>query len=200
MNKYIIKKIKAAPDEADWEMADIAMINLKPWEEGNPHFNSYAQLLYDDEAIYVRMVTDEMPVVAKQTKRNSIVCTDSCMEFFLNPNTNNPLYFNFEVNALGTFLIAVGTQRNDRIFCMDDEKQFKIEPQLCENGWQISYKIPFGFIRKYTGECTYLMKGNFYKCGDKTGHRHFGVWNMIKTQTPDFHQSEYFGELLFENK
>ena len=154
MNKYIIKKIKAAPDEEAWERADIAYMNLKPWEKENEHFNSYAKLLYDNAAIYVRMVTDEMPVVAKQTERNSVICTDSCMELFLRPNIERNLYINFEVNPLGAFLTEIGTGKAGRVLCVDDEKQFDIKPELCQKGWRVSYKIPFAFIKKYTGEYT----------------------------------------------
>lgn len=198
MNKYIVKKVKTAPKEADWKTADIAPINLKPWPE-EYHFNSYAQLLYDDEYIYVRMVSDETPVVVKNTERNSKVYTDSCLEFFLSPTADSPLYFNFEINALGALLTERGTGKKDRILCTDDDKQFNIKPQLREDGWQISYRIPFDYIKKYAGEYSFPMRGNFYKCGDETGHMHFGVWNMLNADLYDFHQRDYFGELIFED-
>lgn len=197
MNTYIIKKINQAPTEEDWNLANVAHIDLSPWE-GIYHFNSFAKLLYSDEAIYVRMETDEMPVVAKQTERNSPVCTDSCMEFFFRPNLNNNVYINIEINALGTLLTGVGTCRQDRVYCTDNADQFEIKPQLCESGWKITYRIPFDFIRKYAGDCTSSMKGNFYKCGSDTGHAHFHVWNMIETPKPDFHRPEYFGDFVFE--
>lgn len=197
MNTYTIKKVTQAPTEEDWNLANVAHLNLRPWEM-DYHFNSSAKLLYSDEAIYVRMESDEMPVVAKQTERNSLVCTDSCLEFFFRPNINNDLYINIEINALGTLFTGVGTCRQDRVCCADNADQFDIKPELCASGWKISYKIPFDFIRKYAGECTSSMKGNFYKCGNDTGHKHYGAWNMIETPKPDYHRPEYFGELVFE--
>ena len=195
MNKYVIKKITGAPREEDWEIADIAPMNLKPWPEVKDHFNSFAQALYDDNAIYVRMQSDEMPVVAKLTERNSDICSDSCMEFFFCPNEANDIYINFEVNALGTILIGAGRERKNRTICSEDRSLFDIKPQLCENGWSVTFKIPFDFIKKYAGDVTPRMRGNFHKCGRDTGHRHYGVFNMIDTPTPDFHRPECFGEL-----
>ena len=40
------------------------------------------------------------------------------------------------------------------------------------------------------------VRGNFYKCGDKTAHPHFVSWNPVGTPSPDFHRPEFFGELL----
>ena len=127
MNTYIIKKISVVPEEKIWALANIAEINIKPWKDEKYHFNSSARLLYSEDALYLKMESDETPVVARQTERNSQVCTDSCMEFFFSPNINDELYFNFEINALGTFLISVGRGRTDRIYCMDDEEIFDIK-------------------------------------------------------------------------
>ncbi len=197
MNQYVVKKTKGIPSEEDWAAANIAEMNQNHWTEFAFKFNSFAKMLYDDDAIYVRMESDEMPVVAKYTERNSPVCTDSCMEFFFSPDINKDFYMNFEVNALGAFLIGAG-KKGDRIRCMDDEKLFDIKPCLCEKGWKVSFKLPFDFIKKYAGDCTAQMKGNFYKCGSNTGHRHYGMWNVIETENPDFHRPEYFGDLIFE--
>ena len=93
MKKYIIKKIETTPSVEDWAIADVAQMNVESWEGMKFHFNSFARLLYDDDAIYVCMESDEMPVVAKLTERNSPVCTESCMEFFFCPNIENGKYF-----------------------------------------------------------------------------------------------------------
>ena len=198
MKEYVIKRTKGIPTEEDWDTANVAEMNQNYWTEFTYKCNSYAKVLYDDDAIYVRMQSDEMPVVAKYTERNSPVCTDSCMEFFFSPNANKDFYMNFEVNALGAFLIGAGDGKTDRIRCMDDEKLFDIKPRLYEKGWGVSFKLPFDFIKKYAGDCTDQMKGNFYKCGSETGHRHYGMWNAIETEKPNFHKPEYFGSLIFE--
>ena len=42
------------------------------------------------------------------------------------------------------------------------------------------------------------MKGNFYKCGDDTKYPHFGCWNEVVWEEPDFHRPECFGDLILE--
>ncbi|MCH8859253.1 MAG: hypothetical protein IID54_06710 [Proteobacteria bacterium] len=39
-------------------------------------------------------------------------------------------------------------------------------------------------------------RGNFYKCGDKTSHPHWGMWSPI-TNRLSFHQPALFGDLVF---
>lgn len=199
MNEYLIKKIKTSPTDEDWEQADVARISVSPWEEGKAiNINSFARLLYDDESIYVRMDTDEVSIVAKQTERDSLVCTDSCMEFFFCPNIEDGRYFNFEINALGTLFLGFGQERANRMKVSEDASLFCIKSQKTDAGWSISYKIPLNFIKKYVGELTEEMRGNFQKCicDDEKGH--YFVWNFINTLIPDFHRPECFGSLMFE--
>ena len=61
-------------------------------------------------------------------------------------------------------------------------------------------KVPVNLLEKYYGEKFMKDKaiGNFYKCGDETSKPHFVTWNPVGTETPDYHQSAYFGELSFE--
>ena len=40
------------------------------------------------------------------------------------------------------------------------------------------------------------LRGNFYKCGDLTRYEHYGMWNPVQSDTPDFHRPESFGELV----
>jgi hypothetical protein len=42
------------------------------------------------------------------------------------------------------------------------------------------------------------MRGGFFKCGNDTGHPHYGSWQKIENPTPRFHLPQYFGELEFE--
>lgn len=39
---------------------------------------------------------------------------------------------------------------------------------------------------------------NFYKCGDDLPKPHYLCWNPIKSETPDFHLPEFFGNAIFE--
>ncbi len=198
MQEYVIKKTGEEINTEAWEAANVADVNINPWKEFTPEFKTTARLLYNNEAVFVKMETNEQPVVAKYIERMSPVCLDSCMEFFFCPNETNGKYLNFEFNALGTLNLSVGASRHDRKRIEDPLSTFDIRPELFDGGWSISFKIPFDFIRKYVGEPTEIMHGNFQKCGSETGHKHYGMWNAIETEKPDFHRPEFFGNLKFE--
>ena len=71
-----------------------------------------------------------------------------------------------------------------------------------ESGWEITYKIPFDFIRQlypdFTAESGTVLRGNFYKCGNLTANKHYLSWSPTDSDTPNFHMPECFGELVLE--
>lgn len=130
------------------------------------------------------------------------VYEDSCMECFLQfyPESDN-VYMNFEVNSNGVMLCQKGTCRSDRIFirklCME---QPVVTVLKTNTYWEISYIIPFRLIHQVYGHCDFIsnqvIRGNFYKCGDKTEIQHYGCWSEIGCENPDYHRPEYFGKLI----
>ena len=71
-----------------------------------------------------------------------------------------------------------------------------------EDGLEITYRIPFDFIRLFypdfsAGSGT-VLRGNFCKCGNLTVQKHYLLWNPIESDTPNFHLPEYFGVLVLE--
>ena len=51
-------------------------------------------------------------------------------------------------------------------------------------------------IRRFFADIEFPWKANFYKCGDETLHPHFGCWNPVVAEEPNFHLPEFFGTLL----
>lgn len=190
MNRYVIRK-------TDISKAEKISVNTVPWSEYTYKPETYAAVTFNDDAIIIKFETDEKDLRTEMVNDNSAVCEDSCMEFFIQPNINDKRYFNFELNPIGTLHLAIGRSRYDRR-CIDFNKSdFDIKSDISNGIWSLTFKIPFDFINKHTG-ITPICRANFYKCGDKTGHEHYCVWNTVETPTPDFHQSEFFGELKFE--
>ena len=68
--------------------------------------------------------------------------------------------------------------------------------------WTVEYAIPFTFFEEYFGKINftsdYRLEANFYKCGDETKYAHYGCWNKLENEIPDFHRSEFFGNLILE--
>ncbi len=153
---------------------------------------------------YVR----ESVIRARFTEDNAPVWQDSCVEFFVAP-AGDGVYYNFEINCIGTCLAEKGLSRSPREKLQPNiiEKIRRypslgvapIEEQTGNFSWDLLVVIPSDAfvdhqveIRKGTS-----FRANFYKCGDELSQPHYLSWNPIGTEEPDFHRPEFFGELKF---
>ena len=67
-----------------------------------PRFATRARLLWDDTALYIAAQLDEPHVWGTLTERDAIIFEDNDFEVFLDPDGDNHLYGELEINALGT--------------------------------------------------------------------------------------------------
>ena len=198
MKTYTIKKAAAPVTEDSFKIAETAPVTYSPFPGFESPFHAEAQLLYTDEAIYVHFKTDEKPLLARRTERDSEVCEDSCMEFFLSPDENDPHYFNFEINPFGTLYLHYDLNRNEHEAVDAPSELFEIKSVITHSHWELFYKIPFSFILSHFEKITDACRGNFYKCGEDTPIEHYACWNEIHLEKPDFHCPQFFGKLIFE--
>lgn len=198
---YIIKKIENnidCIDEKYWDYANVANIDTINWEEFNKAPKTTGKILYNDFGIHIRLETEETLLLARYRNQNDPVCRDSCMEFFFRPNENDSRYLNFEFNPFGTMYLAVRTSRYDSVFPDNDKKYFNVKSYVDEKRWVLQFCIPFEFVDKTLGGHTKKMYGNIYKCGDETHNKHYATYYPIKTEKPDYHRPEFFGEFVLE--
>lgn len=199
MKKYLIKKAAEPVTDESWQAAETAVIDSAPWDGFTPcPYRTEVKLLYTGEAIYVNFKTDERPLLATRTERNSDVCNDSCMEFFIKPGKNFEEYMNFEVNPIGTMLLSKRFDRYRTHHVDVDDSIFEIRSVITKKYWNLYYKIPFSFLKSEYGSFDDVMYGNFYKCSGNPDIEHYASWNLVETPKPDFHRPEFFGELIFE--
>ena len=182
--------------EQEWMNAEIALLDIEPWKKYPCPYHTFMQLLYSENAIYVHLSTKETELRAVNNKRNSPVWEDSCMEFFFSPDCDDIRYINIEINPIGTLLIYICEDRNSYEIPCVDEKIFNIKTIITNDGWEIFYQIPFSFITTHFNKISKNIHGNFYKCGDKTEHPHFGCWQPIAWPVPNFHLPEFIGEII----
>lgn len=166
-------------------------------------------IAYTDNEILLKYYVTEEYFKAEKTRSNEGVYEDSCVEFFVSPSDDG-IYYNFEINGIGTILLGNGTERsNSRT--VDPEIISKIrrkssvgdKPVSERTGnfsWDITIAIPFEVffrheIKDLKGK---TFRANFYKCGDKLTVPHYVTWNPINTPNPDYHRPEFFGLLKFK--
>ena len=157
------------------------------------------QLCHDSENLYVRLSAQEENIRAEYTSPLSPVWEDSCLEFFFSFDGRS--YVNLEANAKGALRAAYGPDRNKRRFLREMEVPLPTaEAVEAEEGWELRLRLPLGLIPalwSVEARPGLTFTGNFYSCGDATPAPHYAAWSPVETQTPDFHRSEFFGELIF---
>ena len=197
---------------AIWEGIDPVLIDNYPWDENGYKPKVEARFCYTESRLYLHFTSFESEIRAVYRIMNEPVYTDSCVEFFFNPDPDkDDRYFNFEINAIGTLLLELGSGRNNRLMIQDvSQAIFNIKSSISpdsaveyrDDAWTLEFSIPYSFIEKYYGKQDFssgkVMKGNFQKCGDMTKFPHYGSWNRIETPEPDFHRPEYFGDLILD--
>lgn len=169
------------------------------WQEfpHKPEVDVY--LGHSGHSLFLHYVVRKDYVRAVNRNDQEPVYEDSCVEFFLQENEN---YRNFEFNALGVCLSAVGAERKSRRRLQAEELALirrnaslhpdTLPPDDVLSDWNLTVEIPFSMIGLERGKS---FRGNFYKCGDKTLIPHFVSWAPIKILKPDFHRPEFFADL-----
>lgn len=89
----------AAWQEALWteDFLDIQGSSMPP-----PRLRTRAKMLWDADYFYVAAQMGEPHVWAKLTERDAVIYHDNDFEVFIDPDGDNHLYYELEINALGT--------------------------------------------------------------------------------------------------
>ena len=161
------------------------------------------------DALLLHYRVEEQSVRAVAVKDHEHIWEDSCVEFFIMPAADG-FYYNLECNCTGKLLVAVGKDRNERTPApaevmrnIDRWASLGTEPfdtRQEPTKWELALRVPITtfFKHKFEGFSGLKATGNVYKCGDCLPVPHFISWNPIKTENPDFHRPEFFGQMHFE--
>lgn len=171
------------------------------WLKGYEPAVTAAVAYVKDEGFVIRMECMESEPKAVYTQPDDPVCRDSCMECFINFDPDrSENYVNLEANALGTLHCKFGPGRGGRKPLKDMGVAMpELTAHRAEDRWSLEFFFPLSCIRALYGRDSFSagdrLLANFYKCGDETAAPHFGMWSGVDTPEPDFHRSEFFGEL-----
>jgi hypothetical protein len=186
-------------------------IDVEPWADGT--FKSCSAeftISHFNQGLRVHYAVTEPHLSAKKRRLNGKVHKDNCVEFFI-AFENDPCYYNFEFNCLGSVKAAYGSERNNRTYLPVDlltivQDNISIALSNIHDRkmimWEITIILPidvFCFHNKdsFSGlNCS----ANFAKCGDNLPSPHFLSWVDIATDTPDYHQPQSFGRMIFETQ
>ncbi|MBE6947902.1 MAG: hypothetical protein E7454_06620 [Ruminococcaceae bacterium] len=195
MKSYTLKKISGAPNWGEIPTLNIDIVH-RPAD-----VRAWAQLCWDETGIYVNLKAEEQDIRCEENGPLAMICLDSCLECFIRP-TEALSYFNFEFNPAGKLYLGYGVDMPGlvRLAVQDEQATFHPQPYRTDNGWGLTFQIPFTFIQHFLPEFKAYeglnFYGNCYKCGDHTNHPHYLSWNTLKPGVLDFHCPAYFGRMI----
>jgi len=174
-----------------FEKAVSFAVNLPHWCEAKDLPETEAAVRFAEDGLYIRMCCKEKDPKRVYQNKNDPVYEDSCMECFLSADRSVG-YLNLECNANGAMLAAFGKDRSHRTFLADDLRPECLVTRTGQN-WTVTLYLPDTlFEALYPDGRKEPLCGNFYKCGDKTEHPHFGAAAPIDSAVPDFHLPQFF--------
>ena len=199
MRTHVISK---RPENLDWTQLPVANIDHLLWTP-EVDLSATAQICYDENALYLHLSAKEKNIKAEYTGRLDMPCRDSCLEFFFCPIPGDSRYFNIEFNPNLCMYLGLGIGNGNLIRLLPEgESSFEPKAMRTADGWELTYRVPFCFVRiffpEFCAESGTRIRANFYKCGNETVQPHFLAWNRVISEVPAFHRPCDFGELVFE--
>ncbi|MBQ9974374.1 MAG: carbohydrate-binding family 9-like protein [Oscillospiraceae bacterium] len=202
MKTYTITRVSGTPDWSAIPELEFTETYRHTLEE--TPVRAWTQLAYSDEALFVRQRATEPNIRRELTGLLDEICEDSCLEYFVSPMEGDLRYFNIEYNFNCCRYLGFGSNRYDLVRLVPEEGDC-FEPVTAEtaDGWEITYKIPYHFIRRFFPDFDpapgKAMRANFSKCGGKTVRPHWLTWNRLPfaDNKLDFHSPEHYGRLVF---
>ena len=199
MRTYTITKISGTPD---WSQIPSLDVDNYQWGE-KLDIQMKSQICYDETGLYIHLRAWEKDIRAEYTAPLSMVCEDSCMEFFFRPVAEELRYFNLEINPNGQMYIGFGDGNTlMRLAPEDEDVYLQKKWNYTEGGWEVFYKFPVSMIQLfypgYELRSGMTIYANSYKCGDMTVKPHFISWNFVDVPEPSFHQPAHFGQMTLE--
>lgn len=174
-----------------------------------PKYLTTLRMLWDDDNLYVSAVLEEPDVKAGVVRRDDIVYHDNDFEVFLNPYGDKILYYELEVNALGTVMDLLMSQpysEGGTYMMTWDFPGLEIAVKVLgtlnkssdtDRGWSVEMKIPFAALsrggedpRKHK-----VWRANFSRVEWLTKPEENWVWSP--TGIVDIHHPDKWGWLRF---
>ena len=166
------------------------------------------RIAHNGTNIFLNFRVEESDIQAVCAEDGGKVWEDACVEFFIAFPCHD-FYTNIECNCIGK-IIATTRINKHNILLAPFNLASRIErwsslgnlPVANLSGkWEVSLIIPIEvfLLNEIPSLDGIHAKSNFYKCGDKLKTPHFLSWNPIKSEEPNFHLPEFFGEIYFSD-
>ncbi len=203
-------KIDANLDDVAWQKAPVfSDFHFMNYTEGEKELTD-AQMLWDDENLYVAYYCHDKHISAHVTERQGPVSHDDCVEIFVSPNpqkVNN--YYTFEINVIGAMLNRCRTdwwhgpptwEPQGVVYRTTYYGRKSKEEEPGDDHWIAELAIPF---RNFSHDAAHTpprdgdtWRLNLQRTGGATNHQN-SSWSPIPPPGRSFHTPDAFGTVRF---
>ena len=151
-----------------------------------------------DGSLLVRYDGRDGGTVATLTRRDDSLWTEDVFEVFLTPFDPPNLYYEFEINPLGTLFDARVTSPDLVRATMNADaawnlRGFRGRSRVQRGRWSAVLTIPLGpLLEGAAGRREW--RANFFRV-DRADRDEFSAWSPTGKNPPDFHEASRFGRL-----
>jgi len=164
-----------------------------------PRLKTAVRLGLRGRALCVRFDGRDDGGVASLTERDDPLWQEDVFEVFLSPEDPSRVYYEFEVNPLGTLFdarvsspdLSRATMRAETAW---DCEGFAARVTRGPGRWSASLRIPLGEL--CVGAPPPVWRANFFRI-DRGTVDEYSAWSPTWADPPDFHVPELFGVLQF---
>jgi len=191
-------------DSGNWRKADSVKVGRYWSAETAPAGRQFsARLLWSATAMYVRfeatqsepLVVSEKPDLSKKTLK--LWDRDVCEIFIAPDKSQRNKYFEFEIAPTGEWIdLGIEVTPTERKTDWEYRSEMTSAARIDKGKIVMAIKIPFKSLGN-TPKVGDVWLGNLFRCVGKDPTRGYLAWQPTKTETPNFHVPEVFGEFRF---
>ncbi len=165
---------------------------------GAPRLRTAVRVAFRDGTLLVRFDGRDDGAVATLTRRDEPLWTEDVYEVFLTPADPPTVYFELEINPLGTLFdarvespdLVRRTMRADPSWNL---RGFSGRTRVRAERWSAVLKIPLAGLTD-GGPAPQTWRANFFRV-DRGASDEFSAWSPTGIHPADFHLAERFGIL-----
>lgn len=200
-------------DEADWSGRHGITLQF-PWEDQTgAKQDTVVKMLWDDRNLYVGYDCQDAEITAVYDTHDDPTYKDDCVEIFISPNQQQiDLYYGLEMNCRAVLydyfyvfkrsIIKKFDMRGVRL--ATDLRGTINVPEDKDDGWSLEVAIPFenfkDLARDIPPKPGSSWRINLNRWDGVEPHRRLSMWSPSGLESPNPHNPERFGTLIFSGQ
>jgi len=180
---YAAPRVESGPivdgrlEDEEWKLSPWTedFVDIRGGDQPPPRFRTRARMSWDEEYLYIGAALEEPDVWASLTDRDAVIYHDNDFEVFIDPDGDTHLYYELEINALGTVwdLMLVSPYRDggpaiDAWDIRGLETAVHVDgslddPSDRDRGWSVEIAIPWSVLAEAAGRPAPPLPGDRWR-------------------------------------